>query len=209
LPEKYPLKSTVHDWYQTFVRDGIFDETFGALVEVLESNGEIDINTAAVDATFIRSRAGSQDVGKTKCGKGQKLMAIVDQKSRPVALFLSSAQPHEITLLKQTLDALKTEKNPRYLLADGAYDSDPMDEDLRKIGINLIAPHKKNRKKPKTQDGRQFIRYKKRWVVERFFAHLHNYRKLTINYDKNINNFLGYIKLASAILIAQKLFKKC
>jgi hypothetical protein len=37
-------------------------------------------------------------------------MAIVDQKSRPLALFLSSAQPHEITLLKQTLDALKAEK---------------------------------------------------------------------------------------------------
>jgi hypothetical protein len=69
LPEKYPPKSTVHDWYQTFVRDGIFDETFGALVEALENNSEIDINTAAVDATFIRSRAGSQDVGKTKCGK--------------------------------------------------------------------------------------------------------------------------------------------
>jgi transposase len=84
-----------------------------------------------------------------------------------------------------------------------------MDEELRKIGINLIAPHKKNRKKPKTQDGRQFIRYKKRWVVERFFAHLHNYRKLTINYDKYINNFFGYIQLASTILIAQKLFKKC
>jgi len=37
-------------------------------------------------------------------------------------------------------------------------------------GVELIAPHKKNRVKPTTQDGRVLRRYKKRWRVERLFA---------------------------------------
>jgi transposase len=110
LPKHYPPRSTVHDWYMTFVDEGVFDDIHSALIEVLEEHGEIDMNVAAVDATFIRSRASLERSGKTKCGKGQKLMAIVDTQSRPLALFLSSAQPHEITLLKQTLGALKTQK---------------------------------------------------------------------------------------------------
>ena len=95
------------------------------------------------------------------------------------------------------------------MLADGAYDSDPMDKELAQKGIALIAPHRKNRTAPKTQDGRQFKRYKHRWVVERLFAHLHNYRKITLNYEKKIKNFFGYIQLAASILILQKQFKKC
>lgn len=93
-------------------------------------------------------------------------------------------------------------------MGDGAYDSDPHDAKLAEQGINLVAPHKKNRKKPKTQDGREFKRYKNRWVVERFFAHAHNYRKLTINYDKKLKNFFGYIQLAACLLILQKEFKR-
>lgn len=110
LPKIYPPKSTVHLWYQRFIEDDVFGTIHSALVEVLEESGKIDLDTVAIDATFIRSRAGTDEIGKTKCGKGQKLMAIVDKKSRPLALFISSAQPHEITLLEKTLGALKTEK---------------------------------------------------------------------------------------------------
>lgn len=149
LPDKYPPRSTVHRWYQRFIEDGVFEETFGALIETLEETGNIKTKTAAIDATFIKSRGSSELSGKTKCGKGHKLMAIVDEESRPLALYISSAQPHEIKLVKETINCLNTNKNPEYLLGDGAYDSDSMDEELRKIDINLISPHKKTAKNPK------------------------------------------------------------
>lgn len=34
-------------------------------------------------------------------------------------------------------------------------------------GIQLIGPHKKNRVRPATQDGRKLRRCKQRWIVER------------------------------------------
>src|SRR5262245_5710122 len=49
------------------------------------------------------------------------------------------------------------EAKPENLIGDRAYDSDPLDEELRKDGIAMIAPHRSNRSKPPTQDRRRLI----------------------------------------------------
>jgi hypothetical protein len=36
----------------------------------------------------------------------------------------------------------------RKLIGDRAYDSDPLDAELRKDGVEMIAPHRGNRSKP-------------------------------------------------------------
>jgi hypothetical protein len=46
------------------------------------------------------------------------------------------------------------EAKPENLIGDRAYDSDPLDVELRRDGIEMIAPHRSNRSKPATQDGR-------------------------------------------------------
>jgi len=42
-------------------------------------------------------------VGKTKRGKGSKLMAITDASGLPLAVYTDSASPHEVTLVQATL----------------------------------------------------------------------------------------------------------
>jgi hypothetical protein len=59
---------------------------------------------------------------------------------------------------------------PQRLIGDRAYDADPLDSELAKLGVEMIAPHRRNRKRPKTQDGRSLRRYKRRWKIERLFA---------------------------------------
>jgi hypothetical protein len=51
-----------------------------------------------------------------------------------------------------------------------AYDSDPLEETLLEEGLEMIALHRKNMKKPKTPDRRKLRRYKGRWKIERLFA---------------------------------------
>jgi hypothetical protein len=46
------------------------------------------------------------------------------------------------------------------VIADKAYDSDPLRKRLRQRGIELICPHKKNHVRPATQDGRALRWYK-------------------------------------------------
>ena len=49
-------------------------------------------------------------------------------------------------LVEETLDKKFTKEAPERLIGDRAYDSDPLDERLQQQGIQLIAPHKSNRK---------------------------------------------------------------
>jgi hypothetical protein len=53
---------------------------------------------------------------------------------------------------------------PVGLSIESAYDSDRLDAELRQYGIELIAPHRSNRKN-KTQDGRRLRRYCRRWKL--------------------------------------------
>lgn len=91
---------------------------------------------------------------------------------------------------------------PTVLIGDKAYDSDPLDERLRtERGIELVSPHKGNRKKAATQDGRSLRRYRRRWKVERLFAWLHNYRRLVVRYERHAANFLGFVQLGCMLIL--------
>jgi transposase len=88
------------------------------------------------------------------------------------------------------------------MTGDKACDSDMMDQHLLKEqGAQLIAPHKVNRKKPRTRDGRVLRRYKRRWKIERFFAWLYNFRRVVVRYEYHAENFLGMLRLACAIIL--------
>jgi transposase len=92
------------------------------------------------------------------------------------------------------------------LIGDKAYDSDGIDPIIEeKYGVELIAPHKRNRKAPVTQDGRKLRRYKKRWKVERCFAWIQNYRKLVTRYERKAENFLAMVKLAAILILIRHL----
>ena len=143
-------------------------------------------------------------VGKTKRGKGTKILAITDRAGVPVAVSTTSATPHEVTLVKVTLQELLVPEPPRCLIGDAAYDSDPLDAELATLGIELIAPHRSNRKRA-TQDGRPLRRYRRRWKVERLFAWLQNFRRLVVRYEFHQDNFLGMIHLGCILLLLRRL----
>jgi transposase len=123
-------------------------------------------------------------------------MAIADRAGLPVAAGIASASPHEVTLVEETIDACFLEHAPDRLVGDRAYDSDPLDTRLRQErGIDLIAPHRSNRKRRKTQDGRVLRRYLRRWKVERLFAWLLSYRRITTRWERHAVNYLGFVQL--------------
>ena len=67
-------------------------------------------------------------------------MVIADAHGLPLAVHTSSASPHEVTLVEATLAEAITLGRPERLVGDRAYDSDPLDQKLAQIGIELIAP---------------------------------------------------------------------
>lgn len=128
-------------------------------------------------------------------------MAVADGAGLPLAVYTDSASPHEVRLVGKTIEQRLIQDVPEKLIGDKAYDSDPLDQELAGLGIELIAPHKRNRKRAKTQDGRKLRRYKRRWKVERFFAWIQNYRRIVVRYEYHLDNFLGFVHLACILIL--------
>jgi transposase len=131
-------------------------------------------------------------------------MAVADRHGLPVAVSVESATPHEVKLAIPTLVQMVIPDAPQNLIGDNAYDSDKLDAQLRGYGIEVIAPHRSNRKN-KTQDGRRLRRYRRRWKIERLFAWLQNFRRLVVRYERYSENFLGMLYLGCCIILLRHL----
>ena len=146
-------------------------------------------------------------MGATKRGKGTKLLAVREGGfGLPVAVHTTSASPHEVKLVGASVCERFTDERPKKMIGDKAYDSDPLDKEVAKLGIEMIAPHKSNRKKVKTQDGRKLRRYKRRWKIERLFAWLQNFRRIVVRYEYHADNYLGFVHLAYIVILLRNYF---
>ncbi len=147
-------------------------------------------------------------VGKTKRGKGTKWMVVADGQGIPLGSQLCSASPGEVTLAESTLARIsvpragrgRPQSRPLRVIADRAYDSDPLRGRLLQRGIVLICPHRRRRRRASCNDGRTLRRYAKRWKIERTFAHLGNFRRLLIRHERLLSLYQGFFHLACLIL---------
>jgi transposase len=146
-------------------------------------------------------------IGKTKRGKGSKLMVLVDGAGTPLGVLLEAATPAEVTLLQKTVQQVPWEwldAKPERLILDRAYDSNQVRNDLAACGIEPIVPARKNNKAATHQDGRKLRRYKKRWKMERTNAWLQNFRRVVIRYERLTANYLAFVHLACALIVLRR-----
>ena len=122
----------------------------------------------------------------------------------PLSVSTHAANHHEVRLVQLCFDFYMIEAKPENLIGDRAYDSDPLDEELRNDGIEMIAPHRSNRSKPPTQDRRRLSRYKRRWLVERFFAWIQWQRRILVRWEYHAQNFLGFVQLACLVVLFRR-----
>jgi transposase len=143
-------------------------------------------------------------VGKTKRGKGTKTMVLVDGRGLPLAAEIASASPHEVTLIEPLVERRLLPKKPHRLIYDLAGDSDPLRTRLARRGIELVCPHRKNRKKQPTQDGRKLRRFRRRWKIERSIGWLQNFRRIVTRYEYYAHLFHGFVQLACLMVVMRR-----
>ena len=131
-------------------------------------------------------------------------MAVADRHGLPIAVWIASGERHETQLVVETLHAGFLKKLPTRLIGDRAYDSNKLDAELEKMGVEMIAPHHPTHTNH-TQDGRPLRRYKRRWHVERLFAWLQCSRRLITRFEHKAKNFLAFIKLRCVVLLVRRL----
>ena len=204
LPQSFPNYKTVHRRFQHWCRNEVLRNVLTSLANTLREQGDIDERESFIDATYASAKGGGDGIGKTKLGKGVKIMGIVDRNGLPLAVCTHAANHHEVTLVQLTFDFYMIEAKPEKLIGEKAYDSDDLDDDLGKQGIDMISPHKSSRVKDTTQDGRKLRRYKRRWIVERFWAWLQWHPRLLVRWEYYAENFLGLVQLASICVLLKR-----
>ncbi len=129
----------------------------------------------------------------------------MDGDRTPLGVVIAPANENEVTHVERLVESsvIPLPEKVR-LLYDGAADSDPLRERLAKRGIDLICPHRKNRTRPATQDGRTLRRRRHRWKIERTNAWLQNYGRIIVRKDRLGPLFLGWTQLACLFTILKR-----
>ena len=117
-------------------------------------------------------------------------------------------------LLEPTLDNIDVRPaddeadppGPWRLVCDKGYDSDGLRERLLfERDIELVCPHRRNRKRVPLQDRRKLRRYRRRWKVERTFAWLGNFRRLVVRYERTLKMYRAFFHVACLLITLRKL----
>ncbi len=90
------------------------------------------------------------------------------------------------------------------MIADRAYDSDPLRERLKKRGIELIVPYRANNKKRKYEDGRKLRRYKRRWIIERTNAWFGQFRRLLVRHEHMLTTYSAFFHIACMLITLRR-----
>lgn len=132
---------------------------------------------------------------------------LVDASGIPLAIRLTGGNRNDVTQLIPLVEDLarrpvagkigRPRQKPDRLLADRGYDHDKHRRLLRALGITPVIARRG------TANGSGLGR--QRWVVERGFAHLHNFRRLRTRYERDPEIHLAFLTLACSILCWRRL----
>jgi len=132
-------------------------------------------------------------LGRSRGGFTSKIHCLGDARGRPIAFELTPGEAADCKSYDTLIDL--PEKTPDALLADKAYDSDAIRDDLKKRGIKAVIPPKSNRKVA-IRYSKQL--YRERNWIERVIGHLKINRAIATRYDQLADSFLGMLYIATA-----------
>lgn len=225
LPREMGASSTVHDRYQEWEQAGFFEELWRAgLLEYDELEG-IEWEWQALDGAMTKAPLGRGATGKNPTDRakmGTKRSMLTDGAGIPLAVAVEGANRHDSRLLVATLDGLvvarpvpeeegepdsqQQQQQQQHLCLDAAYDSESVREELEARSYEPHISPADKKKRIERREARQHLGGRaRRWVVERTHSWLNRSRRLLVRWEKQTENYLGFIHLACAQLIFSKL----
>jgi transposase len=133
-------------------------------------------------------------LGRSRGGFSTKVHIAVDALGNPVEFILTGGQEADVTQAEPLINGHEADA---YIL-DKAYDSDAVVKAAQRRGGEAVIPPKKNRKAPRDYDKHL---YKERTKVEWFINLLKQYRRVATRYEKTARNFLGFVHVASIMIL--------
>jgi transposase len=111
----------------------------------------------------------------------------------PVRLALTAGQKGDCPQAYSLIEGLPAE----VVMADTAYDADPLRQAIAAKGAVAVIPNNPSRAKKHPLDKHL---YAQRHLVECCFAKLKQFRRVATRYEKTARNYLAIVTIAAAIL---------
>jgi len=202
LPPEYGKISTIHGKYKRWVRLGFIKEIFQIARERYLLSTDAFKNWHAVDTSSSKAQfarfSGKSPVDRSK--RGIKKNIVVDSRGAPVIATIEPANKHDSKTLPSILRQLSKirQVDNSILAADSAYDTVKLKKLARQNKIILHASTHRRRNK---KNNVPLVRPRGRWIVERTHSWMNNFRSVKTCYSKSKRLFLGFVQLASAIVL--------
>lgn len=202
LPAEYPKWQTVYYYFRRWGAMDAFSELEDILVRKLRlKRGESATPTiGAIDSASSRSALprSQKGVDGNKKVKGVKRNIITDKDGDILEATATPANVHD-SKSAYALVALLVTAYPwiKRIYADRGYRGRFIDEVKKDFGIDVEITH--------SNYSGKFVPAKKRWVVERTFAWLDNFRRLCRNYEETTSSANEMLMVAAVILSLRKL----
>ena len=133
-------------------------------------------------------------MGRSCGGFGTKIHAGVNGLGLPVKLILTAGQAADVSQAKSLIEGVPFE----IVIADKGYDSKEVVTAVEDKGGEAVVPSRSNAKSPREID---FVQYKERNLVERFWSKVKQYRRVATRYEKKAQNFLAFVQVASIMIL--------
>lgn len=184
LPKEFPPWQTVYRYFKSFCEKGIWQKVLILLVEKVRSENHLAPvpKNLIIDAQSVRAHYGeSRGYDGFKKVRGRKREILVESMGFVVACASHAANEPEARCAEKIVSHYRTDLlgKPKSILGDSAYGKSPFDVEIfRAWGFwpKTVLNQKQN---PLTTNLRP-----RRWIVERSFAWLNNFRRCSRDYER-------------------------